>query len=163
MSLGKLLHLNLAGQEYWLPLLMGLSVGLIVVMALRFVARKTPPEPLPPPDPKPDYDPYQLGSSTEQRKTLRRGGNPVQIYFAPPESKDRALTGWVVDRSMGGLCLTLPEEQAADTILAVTPVNAPMSPWVDIVVRSCRPSKEGFEVGCQFVKPPPWAVLLLFG
>ena len=44
------------------------------------------------------------------------------------------------------------------------PAHAPpMTPWTEVEVRSCRQKKDGYEVGCQFVKTPPWSILLLFG
>jgi len=42
--------------------------------------------------------------------------------------------------------------------------NAPdTTPWVTVVIRSCRNTGKHFEVGCEFDQTPPWNVLLLFG
>ena len=38
-----------------------------------------------------------------------------------------------------------------------------MTPWVDVEVRMCRALKDGYELGCQFVKTPNWSILLMFG
>jgi hypothetical protein len=81
-----------------------------------------------------------------------------------PEQKDQPSQGWVLDRSMGGMCLQTSVEFNPGTQLAVLPVNAPtMTPWVDIEVRTCREIKDGFELGCQFIKTPNWSILLMFG
>jgi hypothetical protein len=48
--------------------------------------------------------------------------------------------------------------------LNVRPINAPpITPWVEVIVKSCREANRGYEVGCQFVRTPPWAILLMFG
>src|SRR5205807_67771 len=72
--------------------------------------------------------------------------------------------GWVLDRSVGGLCLDLSAAFPEGTRLSLFPTQAPgMTPWTEVEVRSCRQKKDGYEVGCQFVKTPPWSILLLFG
>jgi hypothetical protein len=52
-------------------------------------------------------------------------------------------------------------------VIAVHPVHADaLVPWVELEVRSCRPSVEipgQFEIGCQYVKSPPYSIQLLFG
>jgi hypothetical protein len=160
-----LLQLDLPYSEYWLPLLLGMAVGFlaIVVGKLAFF-RKSVRLDSAPPRPKSEYDPFVQGSLSEQRKSYRRAGNPTHIYYAPVDRKDSPQRGWVLDRSMGGMCLLTEEEVQPQTILAVIPVNAPpMTPWVEITVCSCRACPEGFELGCKFVKTPAWAILLMFG
>ena len=84
---------------------------------------------------------------------------------APSEvGKEKPFQAWVIDRSVGGLCLDSHTAYKEGTQLFLLPANAPeTTPWVDVEVRSCRPSKDGYELGCRFVKTPPWAILLLFG
>jgi hypothetical protein len=36
-------------------------------------------------------------------------------------------------------------------------------PWIPIEIRSCRADGNEWEVGCRFLKPPPWNDLMLFG
>lgn len=93
----------------------------------------------------------------------RKGGNRVEVYLTHDEQKE-PLLGWVVDRSMGGLCLNVEEPLDTGTILNVRPRRAPQTaPWLAIEVRSCRPEGTNWEVGCRFLKPPQWNDLLLFG
>ena len=149
--------------EIWLPVAAGLVVGLIALGFVQLVGRRGVATAPPPPEekPKPDYDPFVQGSATEQRKALRRGGNPVEVIINVNQTEMR---GWVLDRSTGGLCLSMCEEVAPGSRLKILPLNASnITPSVEVEVRSCRSNKSGFEVGCQFVKPPTWAVLLLFG
>jgi hypothetical protein len=156
---------NLPYSEYWLPLLMGMAVGLGAVTVSKLVfGRKKESEPAPEPKQRVEFDPFTQGSPTEQRKSFRRQGNPIEVYVALQGEKERPLRGWVLDRSMGGVCLQVAAELDAGVQLAVLPVNAPTTtPWVDIEVRSCRAVHDRFELGCRFVKTPAWSILLLFG
>jgi hypothetical protein len=150
--------------EIWLPVVIGMIVGGLSIVAFKAVTRGPQLKGAPRPEKKADYDPYERGSMSEQRRSLRRSGNPVEIYVAPEQSNEPAWRGWVVDRSMGGLCISIADEFKAGTILRVMPVNVTaMTPWVDIEVVYCRRANDGHEVGCKFVKQPPWGILLLFG
>ncbi len=145
-----------------------MGVGVVALTACKLVGGRKKPAPTPVADeaPKsdPDHDPFTQGSTSEQRKSFRRQGNPVQVNVALPHRKDAPRSGVVVDRSVGGLCLHVDDEIAPGTALAVIPLNAPsITPWVDIEVRTCRKVGENFELGCQFVKTPNWSILLMFG
>jgi hypothetical protein len=112
-----------------------------------------------------DYiDPY-APDSTERRNSLRRGGNPLEVNVSDAEAKSEPTRGWVVDRSMGGICLRLEAPVAVGTLLSIRPREAcPIIPWTQVEVRDCRPGDANtWEVGCQFVRMPSWSVLLLFG
>lgn len=102
-----------------------------------------------------------------QRGAARRQGNTVQVHIAAPDNKNDPEVGSVIDRSMGGMRLALFGEVESGTVLSIRPVNADeMVPWVDIEIRSCKTSTEMpglFEVGCQYVKSPPYSIQLLFG
>jgi len=162
----RMLSLNLPYSEYWLPLVIGMGVGFLTIMVLRSVAFK--PGAYVPRDSQKkegkDFDPFMEGSRSDQRRSFRRGGSTIQVYFAPPDRKDMPNEAWVVDRSMGGVCLGCNVEVPVGTTICLLPFNAPpLTPWVDVEVRSCRIVDEQVELGCQFVKVPPWSILLLFG
>ena len=157
------LQLDFAYADYLLPLGIGLCVGGLCVMVGRKVFRPRL-EALPPPKPREFYDPFTHGSPNELRRTPRRGGNPVEVFYARPEDKRDPRRAWVVDRSIGGLGMHLTEEIAAGTILAVLPVNASeMTPWMDVEVVQCKKIDAAWEVGCKFVKTPPSLILMQFG
>src|SRR5262249_49783323 len=152
--------------EYWLPLLIGMGVGLMAIVVGRSVLwRRSGYVPQDAADKTAkDYDPFTEGSRSDQRRSYRRQGNPIRVFYSLPGRKDAPSEGCGVDRSMGGICLGTPDEAPPGTILSILPMNAPpMTPWVDIEVRSCRLVNEQYELGCQFVKVPPWSILLLFG
>jgi len=157
------LTVDLPYSEYWLPLAIGMGVGLCAVTVSKLVFERKKPRRRKPEQAVPD--PFTAGSHSEQRKSYRRQGNPTGVFIALPDQKDKPMEGWVLDRSMGGICLQANSEFAPDTQLAVLPMNAPtMTPWVDIQVKTCRPlDDEGYELGCQFIKTPAWSILLMFG
>ena len=157
------LKLDLPYSEYWLPLVIGMGVGLCAISVGKLAfGRKNHLHQKPPQNF--NHDPFTQGSASEQRKSFRRQGNPTGVFIALPEKKDKPAQGLVLDRSMGGICLHVSDEYKAGAQLAVLPVNAPtMTPWVDIEVRTCRELQDGYELGCQFVKTPNWSILLMFG
>ncbi|MFN4261244.1 MAG: PilZ domain-containing protein [Gemmataceae bacterium] len=103
-------------------------------------------------------------TAAERRGSMRRGGKVVEVLISDAEVLTKPYDGLVLDRSTGGMCLFVEVEVAVGTILSVKAKNAPdTTPWTQVEVRNCRKVSEGFEVGCQFLKTPPWSVLLLFG
>jgi hypothetical protein len=113
----------------------------------------------------PIRDPFEWGSATERRRSLRRTGSPLKVVLDRGCRKGEALDGWVLDRSVGGLGLYLPFAAPQGAILRVHPAlaqgPAPMS--VEVQVRHCRPHEQGFFTGCRFVQSLPWNQLLMFG
>lgn len=103
-------------------------------------------------------------TASNRRNSLRRDGPAVEVVVQSPAFTGGSAPAYVVDRSTGGIRLALATGLAAGTALQVRAKHAPdTTPWVTVLVRSCRPSEEHFELGCEFEKTPPWNVLLLFG
>jgi hypothetical protein len=108
-------------------------------------------------------DPFEKGSFGERRVALRRSGSMVKVAVAD-EKLESLVPGWVVDRSMGGLGVLLERPLESGLVLHVRPWDGgDMAPWVQVTVRSCQPEEGRWKAGCQFVKTPPWSVMLLFG
>jgi|SRR5208283_1400486 len=111
-----------------------------------------------------EVDPFLHGATRERRGALRRGGNPVPVLITDANGEAEPLNAWVIDRSTGGLCLSVHEAIATGTVLSVRTSNAPQTvPWIQVEVKNCRPVGSDWELGCKFVRTPPWSVLLLFG
>jgi hypothetical protein len=160
-----LLGLDLFRWQTWTVPIVGLgSTGLALIMGgalLRWRRRR-----MPPPSKKtlPPADPFVHGSVTEKRSSLRRTGNPIKVLISNPNAPAEQMEGWVMDRSVGGLCLSVDWEAAEDDILNVRTANASNHvPWVQVQVKRCQKLGEGWELGCEFVRTPSWSVLLLFG
>jgi hypothetical protein len=112
----------------------------------------------------PKVDPLLQGATTERRNSYRREGTNVEVLISDAEVKTFPVQGWVVDRSLGGVCLRTNAAFAVDSILSLRPCNAPsVAPWVQVEVKSCRQQEDTWDVGCQFLRTPPYSVLLLFG
>ena len=125
--IADMLTVNLPYSEYWLPLLIGAGVGFLAILAMKATvarpAEKTAPDQ--PPPPRKEYDPFTEGSRSDQRRSFRRSGSTVKVYFAFPDRKNHADEAWVMDRSMGGLCLGVAGEVPVGAVLSLLPVNAP--------------------------------------
>lgn len=159
----------------WMPYI-GPAVGVLVVLVVLVVgfiaARRrreggdyrSPPIPREKAGATPDVDPFVQGTNRERRGALRRGGNPVAILISDADAHTDPTQGWVVDRSTGGLCLSVPQAIPEGTVLSVRTTNAPTTvPWVQLEVKNCRLVGKEYELGCRFVRTPPWSVMLLFG
>jgi hypothetical protein len=109
-------------------------------------------------------DPFVKGRYQERRGAARRGGNPIAVLITDEAVEAEPIRGYVLDRSTGGLCISCEAEIEEGTILSVRTANAPeTAPWVQIEVRNCRRNGREYEIGCQWLRTPPWSVLLLFG
>ena len=99
-----------------------------------------------------------------RRSSIRLEGAPVEISVSCTAFQNTTQQAWVVDRSTGGLRLTIDKGISPGTTMRIMAVNAPKNTeWVTLLVRSCKPIDSHFELGCEFVQTPPWSVLLLFG
>jgi hypothetical protein len=113
---------------------------------------------------RPESDPFICGSKNEMRQAFRRTGNPIPVHVIDQDKQTAPMNGYVVNRSVGGLGLQMEFPIDVQTVLSVRPANAPhIAPWVEVVVKNCRKGPRGYDIGCQFVKVPPWPVLMMFG
>jgi PilZ domain len=112
-------------------------------------------------NPKPLSQPL---SKKERRASMRRHGNPVKVAVANPACPEQPLDGLVLNRSKGGLQLSVNRAVPVGTVLGVRASEAADElPWVQVRVRRCRQHEDQWILGCQFVETLPWSVLLLFG
>jgi hypothetical protein len=163
----------LLGVSVPVPEVLAGAVGLTcacaaLVLGNRALAKRRRAKPPPPPAEKPtpegQHDPFVQGSACERRSALRRSGRTVRVLLSDGDYRDEPFEGWVIDRSVGGLCLCANEVVQPGVRLKVMPENAPPeTPWVEVEVRSVREEDGQQEIGCKFVKTPPWGILLLFG
>lgn len=155
-----------AFQPYLLPTCVGLGVALILLLlfASQKVKRRRQ-QASPPAGGRSSQWTMPVPSFADRRSSTRReGGNPVKVTLASAAFKSGRHPGFVLDRSTGGLRLAASAGMPVGSSVQVRADNAPdETPWVTVIVRSCKPSGKGFEMGCEFDKTPPWNVLLLFG
>jgi hypothetical protein len=107
----------------------------------------------------------QLGSGGKDRRaTTRRQGNVVSVTLTDPQGPEHSMSGWVMNRSGGGLCLLVDEEVSPGTVLTVTPhLGLTTFEWIRVEVKSCRPERKSWLLGCQFIEKLSWDDLRPFG
>lgn len=109
-------------------------------------------------------DPFVFGGSLEKRTALRRAGKSVKVLISTTAAREQPLEGWILDRSTGGLCVSVPQSFPQGTVLTIRAANAPPgTPSVRARVRHQRSHDDRWAVGCQYQEAYPWNVLLLFG
>jgi hypothetical protein len=100
----------------------------------------------------------------DKRRSLRRGGNPVPVLITDSLNTGEPLQGLVLNRSRGGLFLSVPRKIEVGRVLALrTPDFPDLVASVHVRVRHCKQRGEAWRIGCQFMEELPWSVLLLFG
>jgi len=99
----------------------------------------------------------------ERRATPRRR-KQLAALVADIDALAEPRRAWIVDRSLGGLCLAVENPVEPGTLLRVRAAAAPLRmPWVQISVRHCRSKGDIWHLGCEFVRTPSWDVLMQFG
>jgi len=146
----------------WVRLVALAALGLPVPLLLALRARRKVDPPA-----SEDKEPAPLGDTVppvaaQRRRTFRRGGARSALDVLCPVSGLRS--GWVADRSVLGLALVLNAPVPPGALVRVRPRGvAAVVPWVEVEVRHCQRSDDGWRVGCRFLRPPPYPVLMLFG
>ncbi len=164
MQIPFLSDLGLPLSESWIVPAVGVAIASCTLVSCFLLVRHRRPGRKSEVEQAQWHDPFDQGSVGERRVAARRKGNHVHILVTDAEARGEPILVWVIDRSLGGLCLMLSEELSAGTILSIKPrQHPPGTPWVKVQVRTCKRDSDRFELGCQFVRVPPWGVLLLFG
>jgi len=149
--------------QSWIALLVGVAfTSLTALVGLFFLRRRhsaAPPKNLTP------QDPFLEGSPSERRYSARRPGKQIRVYISNENAESPPEEGWIVDRSLGGLCLLFDREVKECALLTVRAADVPVdSPWVQVQVKRCWPGGDNrWELGCEFVRNPSWSTLLQFG
>jgi hypothetical protein len=98
-----------------------------------------------------------------RRTVPRRKGQPVPVLISYPHEKAEPVQGWVIDRSPDGLCLVADEALTVGALVNVRPThNFANLTWYPVEVRNCRPERDIWILGCQFVRKLSWNDLRLF-
>jgi hypothetical protein len=160
-------NISFADPAIWLALGSGMAVVLIFLFVGRRQHRAKPVVGSATDDAEPNpadvWMPPSKGPD-ERRRSVRRVGIPTAVQIIDPKKPKKKIGGYVLDRSSGGLRLAMEKPFSTGATLQVRPVNAPEeSPWIDIIIRSCRDVGDYFETGGQFLEELPWHLLLLFG
>jgi hypothetical protein len=121
-------------------------------------------EPVPEPEPEPEPAVEDDLAGEERRADPRRKGNPVSVQVSNEKATAEPFQGWVVDRSTGGVRLLVDQEVKPNTVLSVRPSKShPGFTWVQVRVKSCKPERSSYNLGCQFMRKLTWAEMQAFG
>jgi hypothetical protein len=149
--------------EYWPSILMGVMVAAGVVLAHWMLSARTRIPQLAPEPTRPSVEPA-FDNPTQKRNSLRRDGNPTKIHVALPGDTSNPVSGYVLDRSLGGLRMSLDKEFDPGMVLTVRPAAAlEMTPWYDVEVLRCQNIEQTWHLSCRFLHSPPYSILMLFG
>jgi len=161
----RLLAVDWVRLQPYLPFVVGGVLALVLVLIVYFFKRRPKRLLMPPPAKNPgNWEEPADDTYANRRSSSRRDGTPVRVVLSSPAFRGQMETGWVLDRSTGGLRIAVSQPIAVGATVQVRAENAPSTiPWVTVVIRSCRDTGKHQELGCAFETTPPWNVLLLFG
>jgi len=111
-------------------------------------------------------DPSSNSQTKEEgdRRSWPRRKRAIQVVLQDAGGRRQPFPAWIMDRSMGGLGLSVDEPIEEGTILRVRRAAAPNDvPWVEVQVKSVRIKENTWELGCQFTRSLTWDVLMQFG
>lgn len=109
------------------------------------------------------HDPFDYGGTSEHRKAARRKGKNLEVELKDPTGTRQTEIGWIMDRSMGGLRLLSDSSWPAGMELHVrVKSKADFMPWVEVQVKHCEHTSNGWQLGCEFLHNPSWNLLLMF-
>ena len=160
------LGLGVLPWESWTAPTIGLtSAALMLILALSFL-RQRQAAPAQPSAKKGGHGAtFEHPSFKERRGAARRGGKVTEVLISDAAGTAEPFPGLVYDRSLTGLRISVSQAVEKNMILSVRAVDGEASSdWIQVEVKRCRVRKDGcWELGCQFVRTPPYNQLLLFG
>lgn len=110
----------------------------------------------------PEDEPPGTATSVDDRRSSPRKRKLLKVVIRD-ESTGESFSGWVLDRSLGGMCLSIQRPAETGALLAIRRPSAPEStPWVEMRVRNVRERESTWELGCEYMRTPPWEILVQF-
>jgi hypothetical protein len=99
-----------------------------------------------------------------ERRSWPRRKRAIQVVLQDIGGEGDPFPAWIMDRSMGGLGLSVDQPIEEGTILRVRRALAPAEiPWVEVQVVSARIKENTWELGCQFTRSLSLDMLMQFG
>jgi hypothetical protein len=108
--------------------------------------------------------PSSSSEAERERRSWPRRKRAIQVVLQDAAGEGDPFPAWIMDRSMGGLGMSVDQPIEEGTILRVRRATAPADvPWVEIQVVSVRIKENAWELGCQFTRSLSWDILMQFG
>jgi hypothetical protein len=150
--------------QTWLVPLAGAGPAVLILLLGRVALRKRRPKVPLTNFTAPERDPFDYGSHSERRKSVRRVGKPIKVHLNYVNGEGKPFEGWITDRSIGGFGIMTYHPVEENSRLSVLVVDAPpMTPCVHVEVLRATADGSRWQLGCQYVNSPSWGVILLFG
>jgi hypothetical protein len=155
------LDMNLPRWELWCIPLAGLVCTGFVLVSGRLLFRRHGKAAAGPNDGQAAV--YETQETPKRRQTPRGRGTPCRILVTDEAAKTDPYSAYVINRSMGGLCVSLLEPVEVGTTLKVRPTKDLLNDqWFPVLVKYCRQADAGWEMGCEFVGRTSTNMLLMF-
>jgi hypothetical protein len=107
---------------------------------------------------------YLQTSGEERRTTTRRKGAATPVRLSATTQPENPFSGWVMDRSLGGVKLEVESQVTRGWVLNVGLTDASGGEHgFQVEVVHCQQAGSRWHVGCRFVHVPPTEVLWLLG
>ncbi|MBY0524274.1 MAG: PilZ domain-containing protein [Gemmataceae bacterium] len=88
----------------------------------------------------------------ERRASPRVRGKQHVFIYDPVDALEEVYGGWILDRSRGGVCLSVKRADIETGNLLVLRPTSAESPGIAVRVKNCRPQDGIVLLGCQFVR-----------
>jgi hypothetical protein len=99
-----------------------------------------------------------------RRQSSRPWGPPVEVVISDSFGTATPIKGWIINRSLGGVCLSLSEPVPLGTILSVRATIAPpTTPWARVEIKHCEFKVNRWHAGGEFAEAVSLEALRLFG
>ncbi len=142
------LDFNLMRWELWSVPVAGVICTGLVLMGGRWLLTRRQQQTAASEDP---MNPYQAMATPKRRQTPRGRGAPTRILILDKNRPDEPFSGYVLNRSIGGLCVSLIQPLEEGAIIRIRPAKELLDDtWYDVVVKYCRATDTGWEMGCEF-------------
>jgi hypothetical protein len=89
------------------------------------------------------------------RRAWPRFQRQIRILLLPDDcALEEPYGAWIVNGSRGGVRLRMKEGIPEGTILYLRTSKATAAvPWISVRVKNLRRREDGYELGCEFVRP----------
>jgi hypothetical protein len=136
-----------ARWESWIiPIAGALCTGLALVVGWTLLRQRRAPE---------AKENAPTAGTAEQRKASRRLVCGVEVRIVDAQPPVESVVGWVMDRSAGGLGLSVDKAVSVGTILRLLPCQAPAgTACLEVRVKRCQREDCRWTLGCRFVQVP---------
>jgi hypothetical protein len=112
----------------------------------------------------PQTQPAETPAPIQERRSWPRRKKMLQVLVQDAGQENPPLPAWIVNRSLGGLCLSIDQPIEVGTILRVRQPSAPADiPWVEVQVMRLQAKENTWELGCQFTRALTWDLIMQFG